>query len=73
MPIPADIIPLTPSDDSEIGPSGLPLNPVSSLTDLQVKAYENRVRERLMAKYPTLTLTEARRLDEQIQSPDRDC
>ena len=38
------------SDDSEIGPSGLPLNPVSTLADLQVKAYENRVRERLMAK-----------------------
>ena len=55
------------SDDSEIGPSGLPLNPVNTLTDLQVKAYENRVRERLMAKYPTLTRTEARRLEEQIQ------
>ena len=55
------------SDDSEIGPSGLPLNPVSTLTDLQVKTYENRVRERLMAKYPTLTRTEARRLEEQIQ------
>ena len=57
----------TTSDDSEIGPSGLPLNPVSTLTDLQVKAYENRVRERLMAKYPTLTRTEARQLEEQIQ------
>jgi hypothetical protein len=55
------------SDDSEIGPSGLPLNPVSTLTDLQVKAYETRVRERLMAKNPTLTLTEARRLENQIQ------
>lgn len=55
------------SDDSEIGASGLPLNPVSRLTDLQVKAYENRVRERLMAKYPTLTRTEARRLEEHIQ------
>jgi hypothetical protein len=55
------------SDDSEIGPSGLPLNPVSTLTDLQVKAYENRVRKRLMAKYPTLTRTEARRLEEHIQ------
>jgi len=32
-----------------------------------VKAYENRVRERLMAKYPTLTRAEARRLEEQIQ------
>ena len=55
------------SDDSEIGPSGLPLNPVSRLTDLQVKAYENRVRERLMAKYPTLTLAKARQLEKQIQ------
>ena len=55
------------SDDSEIGPGGLPSNSVSTLTDLQVKAYENRVRERLMAKYPMLTLAEARRLEEQIQ------
>jgi len=57
----------SPSDDSEIGPRGLPLNAVSTLRDLQVKAYENRVRERLVAKYPTLTRTEARRLEEQIQ------
>jgi hypothetical protein len=55
------------SDDSEIGPGSIPLNPVRALTDLQVKAYENRVRERLMAKYPTLTRTEAPRLEEQIQ------
>jgi hypothetical protein len=55
------------SDDSERGPGGLPLNSVSTLTDLQVKAYENRVRERLMAKYPTLTLAEARGLEKQIQ------
>jgi hypothetical protein len=55
------------SDDSEIGLGRLPLNPVSTLTDLQVKAYENRVRERLMAKYPTLTRPEARRLEKQIQ------
>jgi hypothetical protein len=55
------------SDDSERGPGRLPLNSVSTLTDLQVKAYENRVRERLMAKYPTLTLAEARRLEKQIQ------
>jgi hypothetical protein len=32
-----------------------------------VKAYEDRVRERLMAKYPTLTRTEVRQLEEQIQ------
>jgi hypothetical protein len=30
-------------------------------------ACPNRVRERLMAKYPTLTRTEARQLEEQIQ------
>ena len=51
----------------KLGLVASPLNPVSRLTDLQVKAYENRVRERLMAKYPTLTRTEARRLEEQIQ------
>jgi hypothetical protein len=43
------------------------LKPISTLADLQAKAYENRVRERLMAKYPTLTRTEARRLEAQIQ------
>jgi hypothetical protein len=43
------------------------IDPVSRLTDLQLKAYENRVREHLMAKYPTLTRTEARQLEEQIQ------
>ena len=43
------------------------MKPVSTLTDLQVKAYEKRVRERLMAKYPTLTLAEAGRLENQIQ------
>jgi len=37
------------------------------MADLQAKAYENRVRERLMAKYPTLTLAEARQLEKQIQ------
>ena len=37
------------------------------MADLQVKAYENRVRERLTAKYPTRTPAEARRLEKQIQ------
>jgi hypothetical protein len=55
------------SNDSEIGSEGYPSKPISTLADLQVKAYEDRVRERLMAKYPTRTPTEARRLEKQIQ------
>ena len=55
------------SDDSERGSDGCPLKPISTLADLQEKAYENRVRERLMAKHPTLTLAEARQLEKQIQ------
>ncbi|HEY0723762.1 MAG TPA: hypothetical protein VGD41_07260, partial [Pyrinomonadaceae bacterium] len=50
------------SNDSKIGSEGCPSKPVSSLADLQVKAYEDRVRERLNAKYPTRTPAEARRL-----------
>jgi hypothetical protein len=37
------------------------------LADLQVKAYENRVRERLLAKYPTPNPEEARRLEKEIE------
>jgi hypothetical protein len=55
------------SNDSEIASEGCQSKPISTLADLQVKAYENRVRERLIAKYPTLTRTEARRLEEHIQ------
>ena len=55
------------SDHSEIGSEGCPSKPISTLADLQVKAYENRVRERLMAKYPNRTPAEARRLEKQIQ------
>ena len=55
------------SNDSEIGSEGCPSKPISTLADLQVKAYENRVRERLIAKYPTRTPAEARRLEKQIQ------
>jgi hypothetical protein len=55
------------SSDSEIGSEGCPSKPISTLADLQVKAYENRVRERLMAKYPTRTPAEASRLEKQIQ------
>ena len=55
------------SNDSKIGPEGCPSKPVSSMADLQVNAYEDRVRERLMTKYPTRTPAEARRLEEQIE------
>jgi hypothetical protein len=55
------------SNDSETGSEGCPPEPISTLADLQVKAYENRVRERLTAKYPTRTPAEARRLEKQIQ------
>jgi hypothetical protein len=55
------------SNDSKIGPEDRPSKPVSSLADLQVNAYEDRVRERLMTKDPTRTPAEARRLEEQIQ------
>jgi hypothetical protein len=55
------------SDHSEIGSEGCPSKPISTLADLQVKAYENRVRERLIAKYPTRTPAEAKRLEKQIQ------
>ena len=55
------------SNDSEIGSEGCPSKPISTLADLQVKAYENRVRERLIAKYPKRTPAEARRLEKQIE------
>jgi hypothetical protein len=38
------------------------------LADLQVKTYEDRVRERLKTKYPTHTPAEGRRLEEQIRN-----
>ena len=56
----------TPSDSEER--SGFnPAQSISTLADLQVKAYENRVRERLLAKYPTLTPAKARRLEKEIE------
>ena len=55
------------SDHSEIGSEGCPSKPASTLTDLQVKAYENRVRGRLIAKFPKRTPAEARRLEKQIE------
>ena len=54
---------LSTSKDSEIGLDGLPSNPVSTLADLEVKAYENRLRERLVAKCSTHTPGEARWLE----------
>ena len=44
----------TPSDSEERSDFN-PSQSISTLADLQVKAYENRVRERLLAKYPTPT------------------
>ena len=55
------------SDHSEIRSEGCPSKPIKTLADLQVKAYENRVRERLIAKYPKRTPAEARRLEKQIE------
>ena len=55
------------SNDSEIGSEGCPSKPIGTLADFQVKAYEDRVRERLAAKYPTRTPAEARRLEKQIE------
>jgi hypothetical protein len=53
--------------DSEERSDFNPSQSISTLTDLQVKAYENRVRERLLAKYPTPTPAEARRLEKEIE------
>src|SRR5215471_12353007 len=55
------------SNHSQLASGGGPSEPASTLTDLQVKAYENRLRERLMAKYPRRTPAEARRLDKEIE------
>jgi hypothetical protein len=55
------------SNDSETASEGYPSKPISTLADLQVKAYENRIRERLLAKYPTCTPAETRQLERQIQ------
>ena len=53
------------SNGSEISFEGGPSEPISTLGDLQVKAYETRARERLMVKYPTSA--ETRELEKQIQ------
>jgi hypothetical protein len=40
---------------------------MNTLANLQVKAYEDRVRERLMEKFPTRTPAEARGPQQQIE------
>jgi hypothetical protein len=40
---------------------------IGTVADLRVQAYENLVRERLLAKYPTPTSEEARRLEKEIE------
>jgi hypothetical protein len=40
---------------------------IGKVADLRVQAYENLVRERLLAKYPTPTSEEARRLEKEIE------
>jgi hypothetical protein len=42
-------------------------NAIGTVADLQIKAYESRVRERLRSIYPTPTPAEARRLEKQIE------
>jgi hypothetical protein len=53
--------------DSEERSDFNPSQSISILADLQAKAYENRVRECLLAKYPTPTPAEARRLEKEIE------
>jgi hypothetical protein len=53
--------------DSEERSDFNPSQSSSTLANLQVKAYENRVRERLLAKYPTPTPAEAIRLEKEIE------
>ena len=48
------------SKDTQIASAGCPSEPAKTLMDLQVKAYENRLRERLIAKYSTRTPAEAK-------------
>jgi hypothetical protein len=53
--------------DSEVRSDFDPSQSINALADLQVKAYENRVRERLVARYPTPTPAQASRLEKQIE------
>jgi hypothetical protein len=56
------------SKNTQIKSGGCPTEPAKTLMDLQVKAYENRLRERLIAKYSTRTLSEAKRLEKEIEN-----
>jgi hypothetical protein len=56
----------TPSDSEERSDFNPPQS-IKELADLQVRAYENRVRERLVARYPTPNPKEARRLEKEIE------
>ena len=56
----------TPSDSEERSDFNTSQS-ISTLADLQAKAYENRVRERLLAKSPQTTPAEARRLEKEIE------
>jgi hypothetical protein len=53
--------------DSEERSDFNPSESIGTWADFQVKAYENRVRERLLAKYPTPTPAEGRRLEKEIE------
>ena len=55
------------SNDTQIASGGRPPEPAKTLMDLQVKAYENRLHERLIAKYSTRTSAEAKRLEKEIE------
>lgn len=56
----------TPSDPEERSDFNS-AEPITTPADLQVQIYENRVRERLLAKYPTPTAAEVRRLEKEIE------
>ena len=53
--------------DSEERSDFNPSRSIGALMDSQVRAYENRVRERLLAKSATPTPAEARRLEKEIE------
>jgi hypothetical protein len=57
----------TPSDSEERCDFN-PSESISTLADLQIRAYESRVRERLRSIYPTPTPAEARRLEKRIEN-----
>jgi hypothetical protein len=56
----------TPSDPEERSDFNTSQS-IRGVADLQVRAYENRVPERLVARYPTPTSAEVRRLEKDIE------